>query len=507
MRKTKEILRLKFEAGLGNHKIARALGISAATVWDTLVRSQAAGITWPLPEQMSEGELERLLYPSVSTTSRKSVHLPDWPEVQRELRRKHVTLRLLWEEYKATHPDGYEYSWFCQHFRSWQKDIDLVMRQEHKAGEKVFIDWAGDTLALIDADTGEVRPCYLFVGVLGASNCTYAEPTLRQDSSAFLSCHVHMFEFFGGVPELLVPDNLKTGVTSPSHYEPDLNPAYSALAEHYGCCVLPTRPRRPKDKAKVEAGVLFAERRIIAVLRRRQFFSLEEVRSAVATELERLNGRPFQKLPGSRWSLFLSEEKPFLRPLPVRPYEHRDRKRARVHIDYHVELFGHYYSVPYALAREEVEIRYTPTAVEIFHEGVRVASHARSDARGRASTDPAHMPPRHRHYAQWTPERFAGWARKIGPETEKLVLAVMARYRHPALGYRSCLGILRLEQRYGAARLEAAAARTLVFGGTSYKSVAHILSSGLDQKPGPTPVRASEPLFHENLRGPDYFNS
>ena len=256
--------------------------------------------------------------------------------------------------------------------------------------------------------------------------------------------------------------------------------------------MLPTRPRRPKDKAKVEAGVLFAERRIIAVLRRRQFFSLEEVRSAVATELERLNGRPFQKLPGSRWSLFLSEEKPFLRPLPVRPYEHRDRKRARVHIDYHVELFGHYYSVPYALAREEVEIRYTPTAVEIFHEGVRVASHARSDARGRASTDPAHMPPRHRHYAQWTPERFAGWARKIGPETEKLVLAVMARYRHPALGYRSCLGILRLEQRYG---------------GTSYKSVAHILSSGLDQKPGPTPVRASEPLFHENLRGPDYFNS
>jgi transposase len=507
MRKTKEILRLKSEAELGNHKIARALGISAATVWDTLVRFQAAGLPWPLPEQMTEVELERRLYPSVNTAVRKNTYIPDWPEVQKELRRKHVTLRLLWEEYKVLHPDGYEYSWFCQHFRAWQKDLDLVMRQEHKAGEKVFIDWAGDTIALIDATTGEMRPCYLFLGVLGASNYTYAEPTTTQDTAAFLGCHARMFEFFGGVPELVVPDNLKTGVTSPSHYEPDLNPAYSALAEHYGCCVLPTRPHRPKDKAKVEAGVLFAERRIIAVLRRRTFFTLEEVKAAVATELARLNERPFQKLPGSRRSLFLAEEKPLLRPLPARPYEHRDRKRARVHIDYHVELFGHYYSVPYRLAREEVEIRYSPTIVEIFHQGVRVASHARSDVRGRGSTEPEHMPPRHRHYLEWTPERFESWARKIGPETERLVLVVMARYRHPALGYRSCLGILRLEQRYGAARLEAAAERTLSFGGASYKSVAHILASGLDQKPGPAPARVPEPLFHENLRGPDYFSS
>jgi transposase len=438
---------------------------------------------------------------------RAGADVPDWATVQAEYRKKQVTLRLLWEEYKLTCPDGYEYSWFCQHFRAWQKDIDLVMRQEHKLGEKVFVDWAGDPLAVIDPLSGEVRPCYLFLGVLGASNYTFAEPALSQDSASFLSLHVHMFEFFGGVPELLVPDNLKTGVTSPSYYEPDLNPAYSALAEHYGCCVLPTRPGRPRDKAKVEAGVLFAERRILAALRNRRFFSLDEVKEAVAAELAKLNERPLQKLPGSRLSVFASEEQPLLRPLPERPYEHRDRKRARVHIDYHVELFGHYYSVPYALARADVEIRYTPHVVEVFHEGVRIASHMRNDTKGRATTDPEHMPPRHRHYLEWTPERFESWAKKIGPETERLVIAVMARYRHPALGYRSCLGILRLEQRYGAVRLEAAAERTLRFGGASYQSVKHILKAGLDQKAWPAPTSAPEPLFHENLRGPDYYTS
>jgi len=507
MRKTKEILRLKFEADLGNHKIGRALGISASTVWEALMRAQAAGITWPLPEEMSEGELERRLYPSANAVVRQNANIPDWPKVQTELHKKHVTLRLLWEEYKLAYPDGYEYSWFCQHFRAWQKDIDVVMRQEHKLGEKVFVDWAGDTIPIIEQETGEVSDCYLFLGVLGVSNYIFACPALRQDSATFLSLHVHMFEFFGGVPELLIIDNLKTGVTSPSYYEPDLNPAYAALAEHYGCAVLPARPRRPKDKAKVENAVLFAERRIFAALRNRRFFSLDEVKEAAAVELAKLNERPFQKLPGSRRSVFVAEERPALGPLPERPYEHRDRKKARIHIDYHVELFGHYYSVPYEYAGKEAEIRYTPTVVEIFHEGVRIASHVRDDTKGRATTNPEHMPPRHRHYLEWSPERFESWARKIGPETERLVVAVMARFRHPALGYRSCLGILRLSERYGAARLEAAAARTLRFGGASYKSVNHILKSGLDQKPMSAPGPAPEPLFHENLRGPDYFAS
>jgi transposase len=507
MRKAKEILRLKFEAGLGYQKIGRALGVSASTVWDTVARFELAGLTWPLAEEMNEAELERRLYRRRGDPRANPERVPDWAEVSRELRRKHVTLRLLWEEYKQTYPDGYQYSWFCERFREWRRKIDFVMRQEHKLGEKVFLDWAGDTIPLVDRDTGEVRPCHLFVAVLGASNYTYAEPSLSQDLAAFLGAHVRMFEFFGGCVEILVPDNQKTGVTSPCFYEPDLNPAYTALAEHYGSCVLPTRPRRPRDKAKVEAGVLHAERRILAALRRRRFFSLAEIQTAVREELKKLNERPFQKLPGCRKSIFLEEERPLLRPLPSRPYEHRDRKSARVHIDYHVELFGHYYSVPYRLAREKVEIRYTQAVVEIFHQEVRVASHVRDDMKGRASTNPEHMPPKHRRYAEWSPERFQSWARKIGPETERLVTAVLARYPHPALGYRSCLGILRLEGRYGAHRLEQAAARTLIFGGTSYKSVSHVLKAGLDREAVEAARPRPEPLFHENLRGPDYFNS
>ena len=283
--------------------------------------------------------------------------------------------------------------------------------------------------------------------------------------------------------------------------------AYTALAEHYGCFVLPTRPRKPRDKAKVETGVLIAERRIIARLRKRTFFSLAEVRVAVAEQVRALNERPFQKLPGSRTSVFLTEELPALRPLPSHPYEHQNRKNARVHIDYHVELLGHRYSVPHRLAGEKVEVRYTEAVVEIFSEGLRVASHVRSFAKGGATTDLAHMPPKHRGYAEWSPERFQRWARTIGPETERLISAVLERYPHPALGYRSCLGILRLEQRYTAARLEQAAARTLAFGGASYKSVSHVLKAGLDREAVTAARSRPEPLFHENLRGPDYFKS
>lgn len=433
--------------------------------------------------------------------------MPDWAEVKRELRKKHVTLRLLWEEYKQAFPDGYQYSWYCERYREWRKRVDVVMRQEHKLAEKLFLDWAGDTLPLTDALTGEVRPCYLFVAVLGASNYTYAEPCLSQDLEAFLAAHVRMFAFLGGVPELLVPDNQKTGVTRASRYEPDLNPAYTALAEHYGCAVLPTRPHRPRDKAKVETAVLIVERRIIARLRRRVFFSLSEMRVAVAEEVRALNERPFQRMAGSRTSVFLQEEQPELRPLPTSPYEHHVRKKARVHIDYHVELFGHRYSVPYRLAAEQVEVRYTEAVVEIFHEGLRAASHVRSFAKGKATTDLAHMPPAHQAVADWSPERFRRWARTVGPETERLIGAVLERYPHPALAFRSCLGILRLAERYEPSRLERAAERSLAFGGASYKSVSHLLKAGLDREALPATRLRPEPLFHENLRGADYFKS
>jgi transposase len=507
VRKAREILRLKFEAGLGNHKIGRACGVSASTVWDTVTRFKMTGLDWPLPVGMSEAELERRLYRRPGDPEANPERVPDWAAVQNELRHKHVTLRLLWEEYKAAYPDGFQYSWYCERFREWRKRVDVVMRQEHKLGEKLFLDWAGDTIPLTDKVTGEVRPCYLFVAVLGASNYTYAEPSLTQDLAAFLGAHVRMFAFFGGCPEILVCDNQKTGVTSASHYEPEINPAYTALAEHYGCFVLPTRPHRPRDKAKVEAGVLIAERRILARLRKRVFFSLSEIQAAVKEQVRELNERPFQRLPGSRKSVFQREELPALRPLPSRPYEHRDRKNARVHIDYHVELLGHRYSVPFRLAGDKVEVRYTEGVVEIFHEGLRVASHVRSFVKGKATTDLAHMPPAHRAYAEWSPERFQRWARTIGPETERLVSAVLERYPHPALAYRSCLGILRLEQRYDASRLEQAAARTLAFGGVSYKSVSHVLKAGLDREAVQAAHPRPEPLFHENLRGPDYFKS
>jgi transposase len=507
VRKVKEILRLKFEAGLSNHRIARACGVSASTVWDTVTRFQMTGIDWPLPAGMSEAELERRLYRRPGDPQASAEHVPDWAAVQQELRNKHVTLRLLWEEYKAEHPDGFQYSWYCERFREWRKRVDVVMRQEHKNGERLFLDWAGGSIPLIDPATGEIRPCYLFVAVLGASNYTYAEPSLSQNLAAFLGAHVRMFAFLGGCPQILVPDNQKTGVTTASRYEPELNPAYTALAEHYGCAVLPTRPHRPRDKAKVETGVLIAERRIIARLRKRTFFSLAEIRGAVAEQVQALNERPFQKLPGSRRSVFLAEELPALRPLPSGPYEHRERKNARVHIDYHVELLGHRYSVPHRLAGEKVEVRYTEDVIEIFSEGLRVASHVRSFAKGRATTDLAHMPAHHRAYAEWSPERFQNWAGKVGPQTEALISAVLESYPHPALGYRSCLGILRLEQRYGAARLEQAAARTLAFGGATYKSVSHVLAAGLDREAVESVRVRPEPLFHENLRGPDYFKS
>lgn len=507
MKKAKEILRLKFETGLSNHKIARASGVSASTVWDTVTRFQTTGLSWPLPTTMSEADLERRLYRKRGSVEANPDRVPDWAEVKRELRRKHVTLRLLWEEYKQAFPDGYQYSWYCERYREWRKKVDVVMRQEHKLGEKLFLDWAGDTLPLTDPATGEVRPCYLFVAVLGASNYTYAEPSLSQDLEAFLMAHVRMFAFYGGVPELLVPDNQKTGVTRASRYEPDLNPAYTALAEHYRCAVLPTRPHRPRDKAKVETAVLIVERRILARLRRRVFFSLAEMRAAVAEQVRELNERPFQRMAGSRTSVFLHEEHPALRPLPALPYEHHVRKKARVHIDYHVELLGHRYSVPYRLAGEQVEVRYTEAVVEIFHEGLRVASHVRSFVKGKATTDLAHMPPAHQAVAGWSPERFQRWARGIGPETERLIAAVLERYPHPALAFRSCLGILRLAERYEPSRLERAAERSLAFGGASYKSVSHVLKAGLDREALPPARLRPEPLLHENLRGADYFKS
>jgi transposase len=396
MRKVKEVLRLKFEGGQTNRRIARSCRISRPTVSDYLLRFEKAGLTWPAAAFLDDAALEGKLFPPAPVVPTAERAVPDWSQVHRELRRKGVTLTLLWHEYKAAHPEGFQYSWFCDQYRAWTRKLDVVMRQEHRAGEKLFVDYAGQSAEVVDRRTGEIRHAQIFVAVLGASSYTYAEATWTQQLPDWIGSHVRTFEFLGGVSELLVPDNLRSGVSKAHRYEPDLNPTYADLASHYGVTVLPARVRKPRDKAKAEAGVLLVERWILAVLRHHPFFSLAELNRAIARLLERLNTRPFKKLPGTRRELFEKLDRPALRPLPAQPYEFAEWKKVRVNIDYHVEIEGHYYSVPYQLVRKALEARYSERTVECFHKGQRVASHPRSHLKGRHTTLPEHMPTAHR---------------------------------------------------------------------------------------------------------------
>jgi len=504
MRKSREILRLKFETDLSQRAIARACGVSNATVWDALKRFEASGLSWPLPDGVGDAELEARLYRPPGRRA-PDPREPDWAKVHAELAGKHVTLRLLWGEYREAYPDGYGYSYFCQHYRAFLGRIDVVMRQQHRAGEKLFVDWAGDTLPYIDPQTGEVRKAHLFLAVLGFSNYTFARAYPDERTESFLDAHVRAFAHLGGVPELLVPDNLKTGVKRPDRYEAEIAAPYAELAAHYGCVVLPARVGKPRDKAKVEVGVQIAERQILAPLRKLTFFSLAEMNAAIAERLKAVNVRPFAKLPGSRESMFCEREAPLLRPLPGERYQHRTRKLATVHIDYHVELEGHYYSVPHHLVREKVELRFAGRTVEVYHRGARVALHVRSRAHGRATTLTEHMPEKHRAVASWTPERMASWAAKTGPQTAALCQAIMAARPHPELGFRSCLGVLRLGDRYTPERLEAACTRAHAMGATSYRSVRSILERRLDRELEEDTVTPPA-LMHVNVRGAGYYD-
>jgi transposase len=401
MRKIKEVLRLKWAQGLSNRQIAKACGIGRPTVGEYLRRAAEAGLAWPLPADLDEATLERQLFPPPPSLPAQTRGVPDWSRVHQELKRKGVTLFLLWQEYRETHPEGYQYSWFCDHYRAWQGKLDVVMRQDHRAGEKLFVDYAGQSMPVVDRDTGEIHEAQIFVAVLGASNYTYAEATWTQGLPDWIGSHRRTFAFFGGVPELVVPDNLRAGVSKAQRYEPDTNPTYQDMAAHYGVAVLPTRVRRPRDKAKVEAGVLVVERWILAALRQRTFFSLAQLNAAIAGLLEKLNARPFKKLPGCRRAHFEAWDKPALKPLPAAPYEYAEWKKARVHIDYHVAVEGHYYSVPHALIKRQLDVRITQNTLECFYRGQRVASHRRSLHKGRHTTVPAHMPEAHRQVGEW----------------------------------------------------------------------------------------------------------
>lgn len=505
MRKITEVLRLHHECGRTQREISRAVGASPTTVGVYLRRAKAAGLGYPLPDGLDECALDLLLFPP-PVPSDVPRHEPDWVCVHREIRKKGVTLELLWQEYKAEHPDGFRYSWFCERYRQWAGKLSVTLRQTHAPGEKLFVDYAGQTLPIIDGLTGEIRHAQLFVAVLGASNYTFAEATWTQQLPDWVGSHVRAFEFIGGVPEILVPDNLKSGVKHPSYYDPELNPTYRDMAAHYGVTVLPARVRRPRDKAKVESGVLVVERWILARLRNQRFFSLEEANRAIAVLLADLNQRPFKKLPGCRHSAFVELDRPALKALPADRYQFAEWKIARVGIDYHVEITGHYYSVPYRFARQEVDVRFTAATVEIFHRGSRIAAHARSLFKGRHTTLDAHMTPAHQQVAGWNAKRLLDWAQKVGPDTHATVQSMLRSRKHPQQSYRACLGVLRMGRDYGNPRLEAACSRALALNAANYRSVSSILKNGLDKPTRAEAAQTTLPFTHSTVRGPEYYH-
>lgn len=508
MRNVRQVLRLAWEARRSQEEVARACGLSKGAVNKYLRRAQAAGLSWPLAPELDDSALEELLRAKPRTTDPKFV-TPDFPNLSVELRRKGVTKWLLWEEYRQARGTlSYSYAQFCHLLRTWQKRQALSLRQEHKAGEKAFSDFSGQTVAVIDPSTGEVRDAEIFVEVLGASSYTYACAVWTQGLQDWLGCQRRALEYFGGVPKLLVPDNLKAAVSRAERYEPGLNPAFEEFARHYGCSILPARPYKPKDKAKVENAVQVVQRWILARLRHRQFFSLAELNQAISELLTDLNNRPFRKLPGCRASLFAQLDKPALQALPVKPFDYGKWFKVRVHIDYHVEIEGHYYSVPYSLAGEQLDARMSQGTVELFKNEKRVASHPRSFRKGGKSTEAGHMPMSHRKHLEWTPGRLLNWGLSVGPKTCEVVRHILESRPHPEHGYRSCLGLLHMARTCGQDRLEAACGRAVALRSPSYPTVKSILEQHLESQPLPMAPQGELMMLPENpnVRGPHYYH-
>jgi len=511
MRKIKEVLRLSFEAGLSQRGIAQALNLGLGTVCAYLKRARQAGIPWPLPAEMDERTLGRLLFPSQPASGPRRFVEPVFPAVHQELKRKGVTQLLLWQEYRQQYPDeGYSYAQFCHRYRVWLGRQQRSLRQSHRAGEKLFVDYCGPTMSIVNPDTGETREAQVFVAVLGASNYTFACASWSQKQPDWLSAHVQAFEFFGGVPEMVVPDNLKSAVRKTHRYEPDINPSYQQLAAHYHIAIVPARPYKPKDKAKAEVAVQIVERWIMARLRHQTFFTLTALNEAIRFLLDDLNRRPFKKLPGTRHSQFEQLDKPALRPLPVDRYQYAEIKQARVHIDYHLEYDKHYYSVPHHLVKQAVEVHASPTTVAVFHDGQRVASHPRSYRQGAHSTCAEHMPDAHRRLQEWSPERFLHWAGEMGEATREVVRHLLQEKRHPQQSYRRILALLSNAKKYGRERLNQACARALLIQSPTRSSVESILKQGLDQVAVDTPHNTVQEELcldhHENVRGEAYYH-
>lgn len=508
-RRIKEILRLHFDEKRSNREVGASVQKSASVVHDCLKRFEVSGMTWPLTQEVDDEELERRMYVTPERGLAKQMVEPDFGYVHKELSRKHVTLALLWQEYRAAHGEAsYQYSWFCERYRQWARPLRAVLRQQHKAGDKTFIDWSGDGIEIVDRDTGEVREAPLFVATLGASGYTFAKAAPSRESVHWLRLHCEMFEYFGGVTAAVVPDNEKTGVRSPCRYDPDLNPTYAAWAEHYNTAVFPARPRKARDKAIVENAVLNAQRWILARLRNHTFFTIEDANAEIASLVNDYNSRPLQKVAVSRTDLYESIDRPAIKPLPARRFEPFCWSKATVNIDYHVVVDKHYYSAPYTLIGQKLEARWTGSTVELFHKGRRVASHQRSFVPWDWTTTDEHRPEKHRAHLAWTPERIIAWAQKIGSQTAALASQILQAKSYPEQGYRACLGVMRLGKKYGEERLEAACARAVALDSSSYRTVKSILQSGADRLPG-GPSLAPKQLNlprHENIRGPDYYH-
>ena len=504
MRKIREVLRLLWGCQKTTREVAASVGIAPSTVLDYKYRASAARLNWPLKEEFNDTELELLLFPVQKSNQLRPA--PDWAHVLKELKsHKGMTLQLIWIEYKEANPEGYQYSRFCDLFRKWRKTIDIAMRQEHLAGEKIFVDYAGTRVPVWDPVTQQVREANIFVAVLGASNYLYAEATWTQSLIDWIGSHVRTFEFFGGVSDTIVPDNLKSGVKRPCFYEPEINTTYLDMSQHYDTVIVPARVRKPKDKANGEKGVQLVTRWVLAPLRNVTFCSLGALNRAISVRVRIINNRPFKRIPGTRKELFEKLDKPALKPLPVDKYVFSQFKKAMVNVDYHIQLEGHYYSVPYQYRKKKVEARYTQNTVEIFYKNERIASHRRNFVVGHFTTTLAHMPPNHRAYKEWSPKRFKDWASKYGENVVIMVERILSLRPHPTLGFRACMGLLKLADKFGAERLNAACNRALKSNAISCRSVRLILKSGLDKRKE-KPIVQAEQIEHDNIRGEDYYN-
>lgn len=512
MTQYREILRLHSQ-GISQRNIALSCACSRNTVSKIIQRAGELGIAWPLERELTDGELrQRLFAESAQVSSRK---YPDYEYIHKEMAKSGVTLSLLWNEYceqcRSSQEIPLMYSQFCHHYQQYTLKSNATMRIQRKPGEQIEVDWAGQTASIIDRDTGEIVTMYVFVGVLSYSQYAYVEAFPSQDQESWITAHIHMYQAFGGSTRILIPDNLKTGVVKATRHEPVINKVYHEMAEYYNTAVIPARVRKPKDKPNVEGSVGVVSTWVLAALRHLQCFSAAELNRAIREKLEILNAKPFQKKEGSRRSVFMAEEKPYLLALPATPYEMAVWKTATVQFNYHLSVEKMHYSVPYEYIKHRVDVRMTRAAVEVFYQNSRVCSHPRLHGKpGQYSTVEAHMPENHKRFIQWNGQRFISWAEQVGPYTSSAVQAILSSHKVEQQGYRSCMALLKLADKHGVSRLEAACARALTYTPRpNFQSIKTILTTGQDRLQDPSITDETSPSSssesHGFVRGADYY--